>query len=230
VADDVKRRGYRTPRRGEQARATRRRIVDAAHLLFLENGYAATTLEEIAGNAGVAVQTVYFHFGNKRTVLKEVMDVASVGDHEPVPLLQREWFDGIQREPDPYRALSGWVEASQSIYERVAPLLRVVRDAAGTDAEMAAQWATNQDQRRTAHRQLVDLLADKGGLRPDISVEKASDIVFTLLSPEVFVLLTNERGWTPTEWRQWVNANLADTLLDNLRPRARTSKRAKNEP
>jgi AcrR family transcriptional regulator len=230
VADEVKRRGYRTPRRGEQARATRRRIVDAARLLFLQNGYAATTLEEIATDAGVAVQTVYFHFGNKRTVLKEVMDVASVGDDEPVPLLQRELFDDIRNESDPYQALSAWVEVSQSIYERVAPLLSVVRDAAGSDVEMAAQWATNRDQRLTAHRHLADLLADKGGLRPDLSVEKAGDIVFTLLSPEVFVLLTNERGWTPDEWRQWVNANLADTLLGKRPPRTRNSKRGQTHP
>jgi AcrR family transcriptional regulator len=221
MADDVKRRSYRTPRRGEQARATRRKIVNAAQRLFLDNGYAATTLEEIAADAGVAVQTVYFHFGNKRTVLKEVMDVASVGDDEPVPLLERDWFHEIRAEPDPYQALTAWVETSQAIYERVAPLLRVVRDAAGSDAEMAAQWATNQDQRLIAHRRLAEVLADKGGLRPELSVEKAADIIFTLLSPEVFVLLTNDRGWTPEEWRQWVNANLSDTLLRQRAQRAR---------
>jgi AcrR family transcriptional regulator len=221
MADDVKRRSYRTPRRGEQARATRRKIVNAAQRLFLDNGYAATTLEEIAADAGVAVQTVYFHFGNKRTVLKEVMDVASVGDDEPVPLLERDWFHEIRAEPDPYQALTAWVETSQAIYERVAPLLRVVRDAAGSDAEMAAQWATNQDQRLIAHRRLAEVLADKGGLRPELSVEKAADIIFTLLSPEVFVLLINDRGWTPEEWRQWVNANLSDTLLRQRAQRAR---------
>jgi AcrR family transcriptional regulator len=221
MADDVKRRSYRTPRRGEQARATRRKIVNAAQRLFLDNGYAATTLEEIAADAGVAVQTVYFHFGNKRTVLKEVMDVASVGDDEPVPLLERDWFHEIRAEPDPYQALTAWVETSQAIYERVAPLLRVVRDAAGSDAEMAAQWATNQDQRLIAHRRLAEVLADKGGLRPELSVEKAADIIFTLLSPEVFVLLTNDRGWTPEEWRQWVNANLSDTLLRQRAQRPR---------
>jgi AcrR family transcriptional regulator len=220
VPDNVKR-AYRAPRRGQQARDTRRRIVNAAHLLFLQHGYAATTLEDIAIDAGVAVQTVYFHFGNKRTVLKEVMDVASVGDDEPVPLLERDWFDEIRREPDPSRALTAWVASSRAIYERVAPLLRVVRDAAGSDAEMAAQWTTNQDQRLTAHRRLADVLADKGGLRSDLSVERASDIIFALLSPEVFVLLTNERGWTPAEWAQWVDASLADTLLQKRRQRAR---------
>jgi AcrR family transcriptional regulator len=221
MPDDVKR-GYRPPRRGEQARATRRRIIDAAHLLFLQHGYAATTLQDIAVDAGVAVQTVYFHFGNKRTVLKEVMDVASVGDDEPIPLLERDWFDEIRRAPEPSRALTAWVASSRDIYKRVAPLLRVVRDAAGSDAEMAAQWATNQDQRLTAHRHLADVLADKGGLRPDLSVERAADIIFTLLSPEVFVLLTNERGWTPAEWAQWVDASLADTLLQKRQQRTRS--------
>jgi AcrR family transcriptional regulator len=214
MVDAVKRRGYRMPRRGEQARATRRKITDAAYALFVQNGYASTTLEGIAIDAGVAVQTVYFHFGKKRTVLKEVMDLASAGDDEPVPLLERDWAEEIRVEPDPYRALSTWVASSQVIYERVAPLLRVVRDAAGSDAEMAAQWATNQDQRFIAHRHLAGVLASKKGLRPDVSVEKASDILFTLLSPEVFVLLTGERGWTPDEWGRWVSGNLADALLE----------------
>src|SRR6478672_4353659 len=99
-------------RRGAQARATRRRIVAAAAELFIENGYPATTLDQIADRAGVAVQTVYFHFGNKRTVLKEAVDVAAVGDDEQVALLERPWLAELRAEPDPRRVVELWMVSS----------------------------------------------------------------------------------------------------------------------
>src|SRR5262245_11953732 len=106
----------KTTKRAEQARATRRRIIGRARQLFLEQGYAATTVDQIAAAAGVAVQTVYFHFGSKRTVLKEVMDVAAVGDYEPVPLLDRPWLREVRDQPDPRRALEIWLETSRAIF------------------------------------------------------------------------------------------------------------------
>jgi Transcriptional regulator len=87
MSEAVKQDGGRGTRRAEQARATRRRIIGQAARLFTEQGYAATTLDQIAAAADVAVQTVYFHFRNKATVLKEVVDVLAAGDDEPVPVL-----------------------------------------------------------------------------------------------------------------------------------------------
>jgi AcrR family transcriptional regulator len=179
-------------RRGAQARATRRRIVAAAAELFIENGYPATTLDQIADRAGVAVQTVYFHFGNKRTVLKEAVDVAAVGDEESVPLLERPWVEQIRGEPDPHR---------------------VVRDAAAGDPDVADQWTISQQQRDTAFRLLARLLADRGDLRPGLSVQQATDIVFALLSIELYLLLTATRGWTPEHWERWTIATLDNALL-----------------
>src|SRR5690242_15028262 len=115
--------------RVEQARATRRRIVAAAAEQFVARGYGATLLDQVAEQAGVAVQTVYFHFGNKKTLLKEVMDVAAVGDDEPVPLLERPWLEQLQQETDPRRVLELWVANGRQIVERVAPLMRVLRGA-----------------------------------------------------------------------------------------------------
>src|SRR6266576_2749827 len=98
-------------RRAQQARATRRRIIDQAAKLFIEQGYAATTLDQIAAAGGVAVQTVYFHFRNKATVLKEVVDVLAVGDDEPVPMLDRPWVQRAYDEDDPRRAVAIWTRA-----------------------------------------------------------------------------------------------------------------------
>lgn len=204
----------KTSRRAAQARATRRRIIESARTLFLDKGYAGTTHEQIAAGAGVAVQTVYFHFGGKSTVLKEVMDVLSVGDDAPIPLLERRWVRQVRDEPDPRRALAIWVRNARLIFGRVAPLLSVVRDAAGADADMAAQWQVNQDQRYLAQRTLAEILAAKKRLRHGLTVPKAADIIFTLLSPEVYLLTTRERGWGPAQWQNWLTTLLAENLLE----------------
>src|SRR3954451_19259174 len=97
--------------RAERARATRRRIIDAAASQFVAHGYGATLLDQVAEQAGVAVQTVYFHFGNKRTLLKEARDLAAVGDDDPVPLMERPWVEEIQEETDPVRIIVLWLAA-----------------------------------------------------------------------------------------------------------------------
>jgi AcrR family transcriptional regulator len=200
-------------RRTEQARATRRRIIEGARELFLQQGYAPTTLDQIAARAGVAVQTVYFHFGNKRTVLKEVMDVLAVGDDAPVPLLERPWVQQVRDEPDARRALGIWLRNDRDIYGRVAPMLSIVRDAAGADPEMAEQWQANQHQRYLAHRTLAEIVAAKKALRPGLTVQHAADIIFTLVSPEVYLLLTAEREWSPAQWQRWLTATITQAIL-----------------
>jgi AcrR family transcriptional regulator len=199
--------------RRSQARETRRRIVAAAADLFVHEGYAATTLDRIAAASGVAVQTVYFHFGNKRTLLKQVVDVSSVGDDEPVPLLERPWAEQLRTATDGRAALAVWMAMSREIFVRVAPLLRIVRDAAGTDPEMAEQWRVNQEQRYEAHRALAQALAEKGGLRPGLSVDDAADALFALISIEVYVLLTEERGWPPERWERWALSTVGAAVL-----------------
>jgi AcrR family transcriptional regulator len=213
MSDVVKRKAEPGTRRAAQARATRRRITDQALELFLRHGYAATTLDQIAAQAGVAVQTVYFHFGNKATVLKEVVDLLAVGDDEPIPLLDRPWVERVRQEPDSRRALAIWLSNGRVIFTRVAPIMKIVRDAAGADPEMAAQWQTNQRQRLTAYRAFAQQFADKQALRPGLSVQEAADIIFALVSLEVYFLLTAERGWTPAQWEAWITATLTDAIL-----------------
>jgi AcrR family transcriptional regulator len=213
MADEVKREEPRAGRRGDQARATRRRIVDAAAALFIQSGYTSTTLEQIAEAAGVAVQTVYFHFGNKRTVLKEALDVAAVGDDEPIPVLERPWLQEARTATDPTRVVELWVKASRAILERSAPIGRVVRDAAAADPDVAALWATNEQQRSLSYQVMAQQLADQGALKSDGGVEQAADVLFALLSLEMFLVFTTTRRWTPERWQQWTIATLSATLL-----------------
>jgi AcrR family transcriptional regulator len=203
MSDSVKPRAART-------RATRRRIVDAAAELFVGQGYAGSTLEQVAERAGVAVQTVYFHFGNKRTLLKEAVDIAAAGDDEPVAVLDQDWLDDVRAAPDPHRLIEVWVGQGRHILTRIGPIMRVVRDAAATDPQMAEQWATNAEQRAIAFRLVVDLLAERTPLR--VPVDEAVDIVCAVHSPEVFEILT-ARGWSPQRWERFVVDALAAALL-----------------
>ena len=210
---DVKGKAGPGTRRAEQARATRRRIADQSLELFLRQGYAATTLEQIAASAGVAVQTVYFHFGNKATVLKQIVDLLAVGDEEPVPMLDRPWVKQMREEPDGRRALAIFLAASLVILSRLAPILKIVRDAAGADPEMAALWEAIQQQRLADFVAFTQLLAGKQALRQDLALEHAADILFCLVSPEVYLSFTAQRGWTADQWAQWTSHTLTATIL-----------------
>jgi len=187
--------------------------VDAAAALFVEQGYGRTTLEQVAERAGVAVQTVYFHFGNKRNVLKEAVDVATVGDDEAVALLERPWMQQLREERDPHRVADLWARQGREILERSGPIMGVVRDAAVTDPDMAEQWATDERNRSGAFRAFAQLLADRDGLKPGLSVDDAADAAFALLSIELYLLLTTRRGWTPERWQRWVGEMLTAALL-----------------
>jgi AcrR family transcriptional regulator len=201
------------PRRGDRAATTRRRIVAAARELFLADGYAATTLQAVAERSGVAVQTVYFHFGNKRTVLKHVVDVAATGDDEPVALLDRPWVTRMREAPDAPAAIAVWCEVSVEIYDRIAPIMRVVREASGSDPDMAEQEQTNRSQTLTAHRMLAEHLAERDALREGLSIEQAASELFVLMSLEVYVLTTASLGWSPTRWRDWAAGTATRSVL-----------------
>jgi AcrR family transcriptional regulator len=196
--------------RAARTRATRRRIVDAAAELFVTDGYGNTTLEQIAKRAGVAVQTVYFHFGNKRTVLKEAVDVAAAGDDEQVAVLERPGGAPARPEPDPHRVVALWAAYGRENYRRVGPIMQVVRDAAVTDPDMAEQWATNAAQRAVAFRMLATMLDERGALnRP---VDEAVDVLCALHGPEVYGVLTG-RGWTPEQWERFTVESITCALL-----------------
>jgi AcrR family transcriptional regulator len=203
MTDTVKPRAARTL-------ATRRRILDAAAELFVAEGYGATTLEQIAARAGVAVQTVYFHFGNKRTVLKEAVDIAAVGDDEPTAMLDRPWLEQARSEPDPRQVIALWTAYGRDVVARVGPIMRVVRDAAVVDPEMAAQWAANETQTASAFRVLAEQLDAMDALR--VPVDRAVDILCALSGLEMYLLLA-ARGWTPQDWEQLVTRSLTHALL-----------------
>jgi AcrR family transcriptional regulator len=213
VADDVKPRGYDNSGRAESARRTRRAVVAAARDLFLEIGYPATTLTAVASRAGVSVQTVYFQFGKKRTLLKEVVDQAVAGDDEPTPISEREWVQQILDEPDPHAKLRLHAHAVTGIMQRAEPINRMLRSAAVVDADAAEESSKGDRQRLAGMRELADHLHDRGQLRPDLSPAEAAERIAVLINPENYRLTVADHGWTPEQYEGWLSELLIASLL-----------------
>ncbi|CAM5280142.1 TetR family transcriptional regulator [Streptomyces spiroverticillatus] len=192
------------PGRRLKAQQTRNRMLEAAMALFVEHGYGGTTIESIAGKAGVAVQTIYFSFGNKQRILKELIDVHIAGDENPVPTLERPQVIEALEAEDPRQQLRLQVHLTRVVLERVGPLLEVLRNAAATSGDGAELWEANKSQRLVVQRRFVESLESKGALREGLGVDRAVDISYVLLGPELFHLLVTERGWSMDEWEQWV--------------------------
>ena len=217
MMDEVKpsKRRYDSARRRQQAQETRRQILEAAHRLFLARGYSGTTVEAIAGEAGVAVETVYAAFRNKRTILARLVDVSVVGDDQPVPLLERRGPRDVQQERDQRRQIELFARGIREVMERAGPLFEVMRLAAATEPEIAALLEDLLGKRLEGMRFFVEALTKNGPLRAGFSPSDAADIVWTLTSPEVHRLLTVDRGWSGARYEAWLSDALARLMLES---------------
>ncbi|MEV4394792.1 helix-turn-helix domain-containing protein [Nonomuraea sp. NPDC049607] len=202
----------RPDKRAERSRRTREKIVEAARELFVAQGYGATNLQEVADRAGVAVQTVYFVFRNKRTLFKDVVDTSIAGDSEPVATMDREWFRAACAEPTAAEQLRAHVHGTREILGRVAPIMPLIAAAAATDPEIAAQWPDGPDPRYTVQYAAAEALARKPDARPGLSVEMAADLLFGLLSPQLYLIFVRDRDWSPDTWEEWARTALTSQL------------------
>jgi TetR/AcrR family transcriptional regulator of autoinduction and epiphytic fitness len=208
----VKRR-YESPRRREQARATRRAVLEGAKGLFVELGYAATSVAAISSRAGVAAETVYAAFKNKRSLLSELLDVSIVGDDASVPLLEREWVQQMRDEHDPRRRLASLARNGTHILTRIAPVYEVLRSAADADPEIATLWERYKARRFEGQRILVGIVLHGAKRRPGLTASAAADVLFTIGSPETYSSLVRDRGWSPAQFERWYEDSLARLLL-----------------
>lgn len=191
--------------RQRQALATRRLIVEAAKRLFLERGYAATTIEAIAGEAGVAVSTVYVIFKNKRAILKEIR----MAWHEQTRA--REINAQAAKQPDPERRLEMVANSNRRQWELGAGLVAIYQGAAASDREAAAELEEALRGRRAVLDRVVEGMADS--LRSDLDVPRAAAILRSLCLAEVYMELVGESGWSPDEYESWLGETLKRQLL-----------------
>jgi AcrR family transcriptional regulator len=216
VDSKVKRqpRRYDATSRRAAARETRARIVDAGRRLFLERGYAATRMAEIALEAGVSLETVYTSVGTKPALIRHLVEIALSGTEEPVPAMERESTQQIREEPNPRQKLVMFAGVIRRLNERVAPLWVLIREAAAGDPELEA-LADELDQRRAGHMRVfvAESLEATGALRPGLSVETAADIVWATNAPEFFLLLVRDRGWDADFFEHWLADSWTRLLL-----------------
>jgi len=207
------RRAYDASRRREQAQHNRAAILEAARERFLELGYGGTTMNAVAADAGVSVETVYKAFANKPGLAKAVFDVAIVGDDEPVPFMEREFVARNRAEPDPRRKLMAYGEHLAATIPRAGPIQLVVRAAAGTDAVAAEVWEQLQQERLTGMSAFAQHLDESGHLRAGVSRATARDVLWVHNSVELWDLLVNRRGWSNSRYGTWIGEQLIAALL-----------------
>ncbi|MEU9831728.1 helix-turn-helix domain-containing protein [Streptosporangium sp. NPDC048047] len=208
--------GVKQPgKRAQKAQETRRRILSAALELFVQDGYGATNLQDVADKAGVAVQTIYFVFGNKRVLLKELVDVTIAGDDEPVATMDRPWYVDALAAGTAHDMLCAYVAGTTSILERAAPIGRVLDGACASDPEVAALWPRDVDPRYVVHERAARALVGKPGARAEVPAEEAADLLYGLLSPELYLLFVHTRGWPRERWERWALRTLRAQLCSD---------------
>ena len=219
MTEDVKpRRRYESTRRQEQAAQTRRDILAAAGTLFRERGYAATSMPSIAAEAGVVVETVYRAFGSKAGLFRAVVESALAGGptRADIPVEERSAIRAVIEEPDPRRQVALYAATQPGIHRRAGPLLRALRDVAGTDKELRKLWDEMEAWRLEGQGRMVGMLAERGALRHGLSVEDARDVVWTLCSLAVHDLLVVQRGWSYERYEAWLATALIRELLPDV--------------
>ena len=209
VAPDVKP-SSRSDGRAAKAAATRRRVVAAAYDLFCGQGYAATTMTEIAAAAGVAAQTLYFTFQTKAAILQEAFFAAVVGD-DAKPPPEQEWWGKMERARDARRAIGHAVDGAVDIFARVVPLVAAVR--AVDDHDVRVLRTRQDEMRRAGYRDILHIVTTKEPLRPGVTLEGAVDVMYVLLSPDVYRAHTVENRWSPRRYRSWVTDALYRLLF-----------------
>lgn len=207
------RRGYASPLRDEQARATRRAIVTAAAELFIAHGYAATTVDAIAKAANVSRKTVFTAGGSKFALLKDAYDWSLVGDDQPIAMVNREPVRRIIATTDQREAVRLWAAMITDTATRAAPIAAVLAAAAHVDPEAAALLRVADRHRHEGARAFVDHLAANGGLCSGLTSARAADLCWLYMDPAPYVRLVLECGWTAAQYRDWLTAAVLRELV-----------------
>ena len=211
-ADSAGTRTYVSPRREEQAKATRRAILETAQRLFVRDGYGPTSIRAVAEEAGVAVQTVYAVFGNKRQLVIELVENALTGEEEPASVTERPEVQAIRAEPSARRRAELDAALSRKITERLLPVFKITSDAAAVDPDFAELNRAMIARRRAEMVDAATLLAGDGGLR--VSPDDAAATLLVLYSPNVAQLLTEHVGWSYDRYEKWL-ADAIERLILN---------------
>jgi AcrR family transcriptional regulator len=213
VKREASRRRYRSTVRADNAQRTRHAIVAAASELFVAEGYAATSLADVAAAAGVARPTVFAAFGSKAALLRQVLDEALAGDDAPVPVAQRPWFQPVWTAETPAAVLDAYADVCVLIGGRAARLFEAVHRAADDSAELAGLWQTLRDNRRAGAKMVLEHALTTGPLAAGINLEHGIDILWVYNDPAHYAALVLERHWQEDRFRGWLASQMRQALL-----------------
>ena len=202
--------------RTEQAQKTRSRVIKAATRLFVEQGYATTTIRAIAAEAGVSVPTVELLFGTKAQLLHVVIDVAVAGDDEPVPVLSRAWAADAQAVRDLADFLSVVAQVLSEAQARSAGVILAAYEAAASDPDIQLLILDRESQRERTTAWIVDSVLERAALRPGLDRAGAIDTVWMLMDPVIFNRLTRHRGWSADRYASWFADSVTRLLTSEL--------------
>ncbi|MGJ6965769.1 TetR/AcrR family transcriptional regulator [Streptosporangium sp. G11] len=206
-------RSYQSERRREQARRTRRAILDAAGRLFVDPGYAATPLTAVATEAGVAVQTIYAAFGSKHQLLSELVDVTVAGDDEPVALPDRPFVAEIRALSDPRAKLARYARHLAVTHARQTEVMIALAGAATADADAARIWHKNVEDRRRGMTMLAAEIVATGSVRSDHDVDSVADVLWLAMDFRNYDWLVRQRGWPAERFERWYIDTVAAAVL-----------------
>ena len=204
MAGDVNPEGGLPSLRQAQIAHTEERILAAATELFLADGYVATTLEAVARRARVGARTVYLRFGTKAALFKRVIDVAIVGDTQPVDVLGRDWMRAALTAPAAAERIAASAAAGRQIMERTGALFAVAQQAAAVEPLIAGFWQQGREQTRHVHAVFWTRMADDGLLGPGTDLAWVIDTSTILGSAETYLLITRLTGWDLDAYQDWL--------------------------
>jgi len=204
MSGDVNSAGALPSLRQAQITQTEQRILAAATELFLADGYVATTLEAVAKRAQVGARTVYLRFGTKAALFKRVVDVAVVGDTEPVDVLGRDWMQAALTAPTAAERIAASAAAARQIMERTGALFAVAQQAAAVEPLIAAQWQLGREQTRYAHAVFWTRMAEDGLLDPVLDLDWLIDTSTILAAAETYLLITRLTNWGLDAYQDWL--------------------------
>jgi AcrR family transcriptional regulator len=210
----VKRRTYQSVVRAEAAAGTLQAILAAARALFVERGYDAMTMQEVADRAGVALDTVYEVVGRKPLLARLLVETAISNADEAVPAEQRDYVRRIRAAPSARAKLTIYAAAVVDIHGRLAPLVQALRVASSRHPDLATMWREISDRRARNMRLLAAEVIASGEARRGLDLDRIADVLWALADPELYLLLIDQRGWSPEAVESWLADAWIRTLLE----------------
>ena len=217
MTSDVNPTGALPSLRQAQVAHTEQRILVAATELFLEGGDLATTLEAVARRAQVGARTVYLRFGTKAALFKRVVDVAIVGDTEPVDVLGRDWVQAALTAPTAAERIAASAAAGRQIMQRTGALFAVAQQAAAVEPLIAGFWQQGREQSRRVHALFWTRMAEDGLLDPAVDLAWLIDTTAILAAAETYLLVTRMIGWDLDAYERWLARTFSQLMASPAR-------------